>query len=55
MRDWETSHPFLRATRHHSRNISRRMGERMSIPILLALTLFDPDDHSVTIDIGELQ
>src|SRR3954466_6300002 len=30
-------------------------GRENDIPILLALALFDPDDHSVTIDIGELE
>src|SRR6516225_7293771 len=30
-------------------------GRENDIAILLALALFDPDDHSVTIDVGELQ
>src|SRR5205085_9830447 len=30
-------------------------GRENDIPILLALALFDPDDHPVTIDIGELE
>jgi hypothetical protein len=37
----------LRATRHHSRNSSRR--------ILLALALIDPDDPPVAVDVGELE
>src|SRR5437660_4967089 len=45
-------HPFLRATRYHSRNRSRRLGERMTYRSFLpppsrgqALALLDPDDH----------
>src|SRR5437588_45005 len=30
-------------------------GRENDIPILFALALFDPDDHPVTIDIGELE
>src|SRR5207244_8621796 len=30
-------------------------GRENDVPILLALALFDPDDHPVTIDIGELE
>ncbi len=30
-------------------------GRENDVPILLALALFDPDDHSVTIDVGELE
>src|SRR6202040_826361 len=32
-----------------------QVGRENDIPILLALALFDPDDHPVTIDIGELE
>src|ERR1700732_5274659 len=32
-----------------------KVGRENDIPILLALALLDPDDHSVTVDIGELQ
>src|SRR5207237_9723139 len=47
---------------NHPGNISRRMGERMTYRSFLpplsrgqALALLDPDDHPVTIDIGELE
>src|SRR6266571_5272245 len=30
-------------------------GRENDVPILLALALFDPDDHAVTIDVGELE
>src|SRR6516162_4172669 len=33
----------------------KKIGRENDIPILLALALFDPDDHAVTIDIGELE
>src|SRR5438477_10127193 len=32
-----------------------KVGRENDIPILLPLALFDPDDHPVTIDIGELE
>src|ERR1700741_703684 len=32
-----------------------QVGRENHIPILLALALFDPDEHPVTIDIGELE
>src|SRR5215469_1327571 len=32
-----------------------KVGRENDIPILLALPLFDPDDHPATIDIGELE
>src|SRR6516165_340679 len=32
-----------------------KVGREHDIPILLALALLDPDDHALTIDIGELQ
>ena len=32
-----------------------QVGRENDIPILLALALFDPDDHPATIDIGELE
>src|SRR4029077_7504926 len=32
-----------------------QLGRENDVPILLALALFDPDDHPVTIDIGELE
>jgi hypothetical protein len=32
-----------------------KVGRENDIPILVALALFDPDDHAVTVDIGELQ
>src|SRR5215469_5187971 len=32
-----------------------QVGRENDIPILLALALLDPDNHSVTIDVGELQ
>src|SRR5271169_289251 len=32
-----------------------KMGREHDIPILLALALFDPNDHSVAVDISELQ
>src|ERR1700739_174453 len=33
----------------------RRLGRENDIAILLSLALFDPDDHPITIDIGELE
>ena len=33
----ESIHPFLRAARHHSRNISSRLGERMAYRSFLPL------------------
>src|ERR1700730_8106076 len=33
----------------------KKVGRENDIPILLALALFDPDDHPVTVDIGELE
>jgi hypothetical protein len=33
----------------------KKVGRENDVAILLALALFDPDDHSVNIDIGELQ
>jgi hypothetical protein len=32
-----------------------KVGREHDIPILLPLALLDPDDHALTIDIGELQ
>ncbi len=32
-----------------------KVGREDNIPILLAFALFDPDDHAVPVDIGELQ
>src|SRR5271167_659353 len=32
-----------------------KVGRENDIPILLALALFDPDDHAVTVDVGELE
>src|SRR5215831_8993316 len=32
-----------------------KIGRENDIPVLLALALFDPDDHSVAVDIGELE
>src|SRR5215813_5005975 len=32
-----------------------KVGRENDIPILLALALFDPDDHPLTVDIGELE
>src|SRR5271169_5369563 len=32
-----------------------KVGRENDIPILLALALFDPDDHPVTVDVGELE
>ena len=32
-----------------------KVGRENDIPVLLALALLDPDDHSVTVDIGELE
>src|SRR5438270_8133439 len=33
----------------------KKVGRENNIPILLALALFDPDEHPVPIDIGELE
>ena len=33
----------------------KKIGRENDIPILLTLALLDPDDHPVTIDIGELE
>src|SRR6516164_9748375 len=32
-----------------------KVGRENDIPILLPLALFDPDDHSITVDIGQLE
>src|SRR6516225_6543693 len=32
-----------------------QVGRENDVPILLALALLDPDDHSVAVDVGELQ
>ena len=32
-----------------------QVGRQNDVPIFLALALLDPDDHSLTIDISELQ
>src|SRR5262245_34470076 len=32
-----------------------KVGRENDIPVLLTLALFDPDDHAITVDIGELE
>ena len=49
------SHPLGLSTRHQSRRISRSFGESMTSRSLGTLTLLDTDEHSLTVDIGDLQ
>src|SRR5438046_7142746 len=50
------SHPslFARNAPPFAQHIEKD-GRENDVPILLALALFDPDDHPVTIDIGEFE
>src|SRR5438105_11307283 len=50
------SHPSLLA--RHAPPVAQQLKKvrrENDIPVLLALALLDPDDHSVAVDIGELQ
>jgi hypothetical protein len=50
------SHPSLLA--RHAPPVAQQLKKvwrENDIPVLLALALFDPDDHSVAVDIGELE